>query len=297
MINVKIPVFLHTDVHGYNFLANMYSAVLCQEDKEINIDFSYCSSVDGNLASALGATLDIFVSKGYKVWLSRPSEKKVRTVLSRNHFLKAWNVFTQSEDRENYVEYRRFHSNDSSDFKQYIDEGLIHKQRFPRHTELVGEAIVENIYEIYANAIMHGMTDYVYSCGEYKEDEKILDMTIVDCGNTIPGNVNSFFRNKGQNELSSCDAILWAFVRGNTTKNETGGLGLAILKEFIGLNKGSIQVVSGNGMIEYKGDVVERYLLKMEFPGTIVNMRFNFDDSKDYFMTSELNNINLNDLL
>ena len=69
----------------------------------------------------------------------------------------------------------------------------MHKQRFPSHSELAGEKILESIYEIYANAVSHGETKYVYSCGEYKEMTCVLDMTIVDCGVTIPMKVNDFY--------------------------------------------------------------------------------------------------------
>lgn len=297
MLTVQIPLSLQTDQAGYMFIANLYPSILSQEDKTIRIDFSKCYNIDGNLSAALGAILDKLVVEGFTIWLSRPTDKKVRTVLSRNHFLRAWKINTNTEERENYVEYHKFESKDSSAFKKYIDDGLIHKQKFPKHTDLVANKIIENIYEIYANAIMHGETAYVYSCGEYKETEHILEMTIVDCGNTIPGNVNAFFKRKSIEALPPCDAIKWAFISGNTTKDETGGLGLAILKEFISMNKGAIQVVSGKGMIEYKGDCVEQFLLEVDFPGTIVNMKFNFDDTKNYFMTCEKENINLNDLL
>lgn len=56
-------------------------------------------------------------------------------------------------------------------------------------------------------------------------------------------------------------------------------------------------MISGNGMIEIHGDEVEHFLLNMEFPGTIVNMKFNFDDNKNYFMTSERKDYNATDLL
>ena len=297
MLKVKIPTALKTDKAGYSFIAELYPLLVSQEDKEVTIDFSVCLDIDANLAAAIGAILDRLVDEGFQIWLNRPVDKKVRTVLSRNHFLKAWNVPTQTEDRENYVEYRKFQSIDSAAFKQYIDDGLIKKEKFPKHTNLVGSNIIENIYEIYANAIMHGETTYVYSCGEYNEKEHILEMTIVDCGKTIPLNVNNYLSKKNLPTYSHCDAIKWAFISGNTTKDVPGGLGLAILKDFINLNGGAIQVVSGRGMIEYSGNNVEQYLLEVEFPGTIVNMRFNFDDSKNYYMTCERETINLNDLL
>lgn len=297
MIKKEIPISLKANQSGYAFLAGLYHSVSGQADRSLTVDFSKVSSVDGNLAAALGAILDKLVDEGFTILLSWPTSKQVRQVLSRNHFFQAWKLKTNSEDRENYIDYKKFKSNDSASFKKYIDDGLIHKQRFPQHTELVAEYIIENIYEIYTNAIMHGKTEYVYSCGEYFESKHVLEMTIVDCGLTIPGNVNSFFKSKQQNLISDCEAINWAFVEGNTTKNIPGGLGLAILKDFIRMNNGSIQVVSGYGMIEIHGNEVEQFLLNVEFPGTIVNMKFNFDDKKEYFMAGERKEYNINDLL
>lgn len=272
-------------------------AATSQEDKDLLINFSKCQQADGNIAAALGAILDKLLTEGFSIKLSNPSVKQVRKVFSRNHFFRAWEVKTQTEERENYIDYKRFESDDSTSFKTYIDNGLIHKQKFPKHTDLAAGYIIESIYEIYANATMHGKTDFVYSCGEYKEDSHILEMTIVDCGVTIPQNVNNYLQSNNGLPLSDCDAIKWAFEKGNTTKDIPGGLGLAILKDFIKMNNGSIQMISGNGMIEIHGDEVEHFLLSMEFPGTIVNMKFNFDDNKNYFMTSERKDYNANDLL
>lgn len=273
MISVEIPVYLKTNQLGYSFISELYHSVSSQKDKDLMINFSKCQLADGNIAAALGAILDKLLTDGFSIKLSNPSVKQVRKVFSRNHFFRAWEVKTQTEDRENYIEYKKFKSDDSTSFKTYIDNGLIHKQKFPKHT------------------------DFVYSCGEYKEDSHILEMTIVDCGVTIPQNVNTYMQSNNEQTLSDCDAIKWAFEKGNTTKDIPGGLGLAILKDFIKMNNGAIQMISGNGMIEIHGDEVEHFLLNMEFPGTIVNMKFNFDDNKNYYMTSERKDYNVNDLL
>ena len=300
MYILQIPNILKTNNEGFEFLARMMSAILgnMDEDKQLLVDFSQCAEIDGNLSAVIGAVLDKVLPSFQHIYVGPPRNKSVKKVLARNHFLRSWQVDTNVEERENYVEYSRFKKDASSnEFKRYIQEGLIAKQKFPQHTDLAGEKIVESIFEIYANAVMHGQTEYVYSCGEYMTDRHILEMTIVDCGQTIPGNVKEFFNQTNQEEVGDCDAIEWAFVSGNTTKSQTGGLGLAIIKDFIGLNEGSIQVVSGKGFIEYHGTSVERNLLTTPFPGTVVNMKFNFDDNKKYYMKSENRPIDKNDLL
>lgn len=296
MFRVSVPQTVSSDKAGYEFIAGIYPTVIAQEDKEITIGFDECNSFDGNLASALGAVLDTLLTYDFKIWITRPKARNVRKVLARNHFLIAWEVETLISDKENYVHYQKFPLDDEVQFKKYIDSELIHKQKFPAHTDLVGEKMVESICEIYANAIMHGKSKYVYACGEYQEDDKILNMTIVDCGETVAKNVNSFFVSKGKEQVSAAEAIEWAFVSGNTTKADTGGLGLAILKEFIDQNQGSLQMVSDTGMLEFNKGTVKKEALNNSFPGTIVNMKFNFADPKKYFMVYE-KNTDFNDLL
>lgn len=295
---ITIPDYLRSNQEGFNFLSSLFGYYPNENSERLSIDFSKCRNFSGNLAAALGAILDELTARGFAVFLSRPKGEGVRKTLGRIRFLQAWLVETTVEDKENYIEYKRFESTGSpDDFKSYVDYGLIKKQKFPLHTEGVAASIVENIYEIFVNAITHGESKYVYSCGEYKREAGMLEMTIVDCGVSIPENVNTFLSSKNLQTLETCDAIKWAFVSGNTTKDHTGGLGLAILKEFIEMNKGAIQVVSGYGMIEYKDGMVDTKNLEVPFAGTVVNMKFNFNDKMKYCLTTEVENLNINDLL
>ena len=61
------------------------------------------------------------------------------------------------------------------------------------------------------------------------------------------------------------------------------------------MNRGCLQMVSGSAVLEFNADRMESYLLDTPFPGTIVNVKFNFNDNKNYYMKSE--RVNPNDLL
>lgn len=295
MYTYKLPQRILTDKSGYEFLARIDADLQRYDDTEIVIDFNDCNIFDANLSSAVGAILDNLVNQGNQVTLSLHDHHPVTASLSRNGFLAAWYKVATPEEKENFIAYKRFHRSDSDEFKRYIDEWLIRKQKFPKHTDLAGEKIQESIYEIYVNATTHGDTEYVYCCGEYKPESSTLDMTVVDRGRTIPANVNDFLNRRGQKSLDSTSAIEWAFVSGNTTKSEAGGLGLAILKDFVKMNRGCLQMVSGSAVLEFNADRMESYLLDTPFPGTIVNVKFNFNDNKNYYMKSE--RVNPNDLL
>ena len=288
-----------TDKNGYDFLAKLYHDINSSNPDLHVISFSGCNYFDANLAAALGAILDNLKSKGHTFNLRIPRKSGIIKTLARNGFLKIWLPTIDGREKENFIKYQKFPSDSANEFKWYIDEWLMKKQKFPKHTNLAGDKIQESIYEIYANAVTHGKTEHVYSCGEYDTDNHTLDMTVVDCGRTIPNNVNDFFGSRGREPVSSTEALEWALKRGNTTKLIPGGLGLAILTEFIELNEGCLQMVSGDAFLEYKNGTTIVNNLSSVFPGTIVNMKFNFDDNKKYRIITEQedNKIDKKDLL
>lgn len=297
MLSILLDRNISCDFKGYSFLASIYERISMQsQEREISIDFSNCQHFDANLSAALGAILDRLSEEGYNIWLMNLNSVGVRRTLSRNHFLKAFDYKTNNKEKEDFIEYKKFSSTEATSFKEYIQHGLMDKERFPKHSKKAGDKVLESIYEIYGNAIKHGDCSYVYCCGELNEGNKsVLDVTIVDCGNTILHNVNEFFKGKSLSCIDACEAICWSMKKGNTTKGQPGGLGLAILKEFITLNKGALQIVSANGMLDYRNETTSMNSLDFAFPGTIVNVEFNFNDDSFYSLSDE--DIDLNDLL
>lgn len=81
----------------------------------------------------------------------------------------------------------------------------------------------------------------------------------------------------------------WAIAPGNTTRlaETPGGLGLSLLRDFIGLNNGRLYIVSGNETYEKNGNKERHKYMHHSFPGTIVTMAFNLLDNSIYCMTSE----------
>lgn len=64
-------------------------------------------------------------------------------------------------------------------------------------------------------------------------------------------------------------------------------MGLAVIFEFIKLNRGKIQIVSADGYYEYKNDIVTKEDLNTYFDGTIVTLIFNLNDKNYYSLISE----------
>jgi hypothetical protein len=106
-------------------------------------------------------------------------------------------------------------------------------------------------------------------------------------GKTIKKNVEDHLNQ----ELSGIEAIRWAMIENHTTKpkkdNIPGGLGLKIIKEFVKLNKGKVQIVSSDGYYEFKKGREKYETLVNAFPGTLVNLEFNLDDQSFYYLEEE----------
>jgi anti-sigma regulatory factor (Ser/Thr protein kinase) len=148
------------------------------------------------------------------------------------------------------------------------------------------EAIVARVWELYTNAFEHSESSIgTFSCGEYYEHRRLLKLTIVDFGVGIPEKVRAFARLKG---IPADVALRWAFTRGKTTKKEgtVGGLGLDLVKEFIRLNRGALQIFSGDGRAVVTGTSETYYVEEEHFFGTLVNITFRCDD-RHYFFASE----------
>ncbi|MDP4226888.1 MAG: hypothetical protein Q8910_10965 [Bacteroidota bacterium] len=81
--------------------------------------------------------------------------------------------------------------------------------------------------------------------------------------------------------------------KSTTKEGISGGIGLALLKEFIEKNKGKMQIVSNDGFYQfgYEGEILKQF--HGQSPGTIVNLQFRTDDRSNYSLKSE---ININDI-
>lgn len=285
-----ISQYVAADKTGYEFLSELYDSMCKTQSEDIYVDFTRCKEFDANLSAVMGAFLDKLTEDGHNIFLKSPKSPGVKRALSRNKFFRAFDIETKYEDRENYIEYRRFGVSDTQAFKEYIDVELIRKERFPSCSDKAKLKIIESIYEIFANAVSHSGCNQVYCCGEVhtRKGRTMLDITFVNLGRSVVENVNNYLKSKGKAPMNSCKTLEWAFIEGNTTKQVPGGLGLAILKQFISMNEGTIQMISGDAMLEINGNVSTDTNLDKWFPGTIVTVEFNCDDDKTYMMTDEV---------
>lgn len=287
-MKIKIPSHIRSDFEGYGFLSELNQQMNQHFMEEIDLDFSNNIWFEANLCAVLGAIINEAQNMLNQVNLINLKPKQSE-IFGKNHFLASFSGEKIEDTNNTTIKYRKNKLTEEKQIKNFLESELINKPDFPKLSKNAKKEIIRSIFEIYSNAILHGNCDYVYSCGQFfpTKNPPRIDFTIVDLGSTIQKNVSDFL----MDNLSGKDAIKWAISENNTTKpksnNIPGGLGLKLMLEFVKLNKGQVQMISGDGYWQFdkKGEFKDD--LRSHFPGTIVNLEFNLDDSSFYYLKSE----------
>lgn len=286
---ITIPNAIRSEFAGYNFVITWLNEYKEIHDEKIIFDFKNVNFLEANLCALIGTIFEILESRNNIIHIENIQDQ-VATVLRKNAFLEPFGLSRIIDNYGTVLTYMKFTPTDDVGFNKYINDQLLNKSQFPSHSEKLGRAITRNIFEIYENARTHGKCDYIHTCGQFfpQRLNKPLHFTVVDKGDNIKQNVSQYLKK----EISAEDAIEWAMVKGNTTKTgeTSGGLGLAVIFEFIKLNNGKIQIISSDGFYEFKNGNVIKKRLNSVFDGTIVNIKFNLDDVNHYILTEEIEN-------
>lgn len=244
-----------------------------------------------NMSAALGAVLDKFTANLNDIHFDYLSPQ-IETILLKNDFLTYFGKQRAVDVNNTTIKFQKLKPTDGKYFKNYVIEELIegHIADLPQMSKGVKEKIVEAIYEIFVNAQIHSETKFIYTCGQFFPNKSKIEFTIVDTGIGFREKINRRF---GSN-LRATQAIKWAVEEKKTTKEGiSGGLGLAVLREFVNVNKGKMQIVSNEGFYQFDSDGETLKEFEGEFPGTIVNLQFRTDDNNNYSLKSE---IDINDI-
>ncbi|WP_010662916.1 ATP-binding protein [Marinilabilia salmonicolor] len=256
-----------------------------------NIHLEIHNFFAANMSTALGAVLDKFTANLNDIHFDYLSPQ-IETILLKNDFLTYYGKQRALDVNNTTIKFQKLKPTDGKYFKNYVIEELIegHNTDLPRMSDGVKEKIIEAIYEIFVNAQIHSETNFIYTCGQFFPNKNKIEFTIVDIGIGFREKINRRFGRS----LSATQALKWAVQDKKTTKQGvSGGIGLAVLKEFIGINKGKMQIVSNDGFYQFDDNGEDLRIFNGEFPGTIVNLQFRTDDRNNYSLKSE---IDINDI-
>lgn len=271
---------IQNDFASYQRLIHFYNNA--KQYCKIDIGFNFWFAA--NMSAALGALLHKLQENGTNYKMNYCSNG-IETILRKNGFLcKHFSADTQDDSHHTTIPYQVLRPSQSIFFNDYVVHQLFEREELPKMSKGVKDKMSELIHELFVNAQIHSNSEKVYTCGQFFPTKNKIEFTLVDTGIGFREKVNQKF-NKG---LLATQAILWAVQDKNTTKDVTGGLGLAMLKEFTEHNNGKIQIVSYNGYYEFKKGNENTRQFDGEFPGTIINIQFRTNDNTQYSLKEEL---------
>lgn len=271
---------------GFNSIARIAEEVRGLLFDSAELDFARCGFYEANMAAPLYVVISRLRDDLNDVSIHNlPSG--VERILKKNHFLTTFNLSPLRDTNQTTLPFKIFKLHAEGQFYDYL-ESYMNGRGIPRMTEALTKRFRQSLVEIFLNGSIHSKSiSGLFACGQFFPQKHRLDFTISDAGVGIRENVRKY---TGKMKLSSCAAIEWALTEGNTTKTgkQPGGLGLKLIKDFIQMNGGKLQIISRFGYYEFSSTGVAIKKMDHDFPGTCVNIEINTEDTNSYCLSSEL---------
>jgi len=253
-------------------------------EQHVRFDFSQCGFLRPNAVAFLGGLARLIESRMGSVvfdWSSMHNQAVMNNIC-QNGFAGAFGHPSSGWDG-NAIPYREDHNLNMNRIMDYLTYNWIGKG-WVHVSDRLRDAIVGRMWEIYNNAFEHSGTKIgVFTCGQHFQFNETLVLSVVDFGQGIPAKVRGFLRQYADDELvaklTGASCLRWAFQAGTTTKiGEPGGSGLDLLKEFVRLNQGKVEVYSNEGyaIIDKDGEQYENK--DISFEGTVVHITLRSDE-------------------
>jgi len=155
-------------------------------------------------------------------------------------------------------------------YQQKIGEYLeIIKYELPHNSDDLLFNIRMYLSELAPNVFQHSDSQHCVVCGQIYQEKNEIHISITDMGIGFKNSLKSVRPSLGDDG----DAIRMAVEEKITSrKNNVGGWGLTtITASVMGLG-GSVTYISGNGMITYKRNEIERKIIKNYLQGVSINI-------------------------
>lgn len=276
---------INCNLSGFEQIAEIHSKTKNLVLENIEINLSTCSFFAANMVAPFYTVISRARDNLNDITIENlPAE--TRRILQKNHFLKIFNFPTLVDTNQTTLPFKIFKLNTSDQFNDYLDS-YMQGRGIPIMSEALTKRFRQSLFEIFFNATLHSKSkNGVFVCGQFFPQKHRMDFTIADAGVGIRENVRSFLNIN----INSCKAIEWALVDGNTTKSggQPGGLGLKLIKDFIKKNEGKLQIISRFGYYELNSRTENYSKMDYDFPGTVINIEINTNDTTRYYLRSEL---------
>jgi hypothetical protein len=283
---IVFPKKLMTDPAGFDFFANLL--ITTTSSKEYIFNFKNVEWFEANLCAVLSSIIITNKTLGATFKCIEINYDYLKKTFENNGFLELVNSIKRPATNNSGIPLMSFDMKNENEVEQYIYKYVLQSENVPKMSEGAKRKVYRSIFEIYQNSVMHSGADRIFVCGQYYMNKGRIALTMVEIGKTFKENVNEY-ENKYSN-YSGAKSIEWAVKSGNTTKKkqETGGLGLDLIREFLRLNQGKLQIKSAEGYWEEKKGVIFASDSKHAFSGSIVNIEFNLRDTNSYYIAEEI---------
>lgn len=282
MITLSVPT-LNDRAEDFDRLFHLWQQAN-DDFQEVIFDFSRCKFLRQNAVAFVGGLARLIEHRGGQaIFAWETLREEIRANLAQNGFLGAFGN-PGGPWSGNSIPYREDRRQDKDGLANYLKSHWLGRG-WVQVSAPLRDAIVGRVWEIYENAFEHAQSAIgVFSCGQHYPNLHELKLTVVDFGVGIPSNVRWFKKNP---LIRAERALQWAFQPGaSTSPDKSRGMGLDLLKNFVKLNGGKLEVFSHEGyaLISQRREI---YLHRPTFfEGTLANITLRCDESY-YRLASE----------
>lgn len=239
-------------------------------------DFTKCTALHPNAVAFLGGVVRLCQHYGKTVqvdWLS--VQPQVLLPLCQNGFALMFGRPIRPWAGEHLIPYREDTISAANPVCDYLSDEWLGKG-WISISDSLRDGIVGKVWEIYANSFEHAQSPIgVFSCGEHFNSTNELILSVVDFGTGIPSKIRDFLKLDPRLTTIQSSALLrWACIQGNTTVTDVPrGMGLNLLKEFVKVNNGSLEIYSEDSYAIMDKNGEQYHDLPKKFNGTIVSIK------------------------
>lgn len=272
MYKFYMPKKIQSNFTGINSLIRIYNKLLKTEEENVILNFANTYWFSGEAIALFGAITYHLYSKYNKHIFIEKCPKHIEDLFKGNGFCEVISNMENGNTKEFAVKFKHFgydlQKGNTDCFNRYLNDELLPKLELDEEEIAY---ILSYLSELFINARTHGNTSEIFCCGQKYASLSKIRFMIVDLGIGIPNNVRKI------KKIDDCESIKWSINKGNTTKNleeDTGGLGLSSVLDFINEHNGDLSIISYKGEYNYKMNISTN--LPYSFNGTIVYIDFDY---------------------
>lgn len=234
---------------SYEQLIDIYTKVNSTKDDEIIIDFSGTKIFECNLLAFISIIIETANNRGISLAIRLPGESKLITA---SHIIKCFNHYANPQYRKSFFKPRCVIGNPNNKEVEDLLTKYLMESNIKDYSK-IQILLSELIANIRMHVVFHSSKCIGYMCShvDVKSQYQKLYVTIVNNAKSIKEILAD-----NQMEFSNDeDAIRWVLKKTNSTRrdDESGGLGLYLLRKYTYELKGTIIICSGSYIITMDG--------------------------------------------